>query len=199
MKKTLAKFCKDDPVISSMATPWSAGEYSCATNGHILCRIPRRGDIPERDDAPRIDSIFDIPAPKEWFPLADIVLPALVIKEVICSDCNGVQGEDHVCPECDGRGLVDFTNSYSDYEVDCKSCDGEGKIHKCEKCNGTGKVVIENLQPVQVGSSHFQLRYLLLLKDLPNCKIGPAAPSLSLQAARFVFDGGEGLLMPMNV
>jgi hypothetical protein len=197
MKDMLARFCHAENIILNV--PWSRGVYTYATNGHILVRAPRLEDVPEKEDAPEVDKMFSIPLPDEWFPLADMALPALEATEKTCPECNGAGTKECECPECDGRGMVDFTNRHNDYEVDCKTCNGEGKIHKCDKCNATGKIAVETLQPIKVGASHFQLRYLLLLKDLPNGKIAPAAPSQSLLAAYFAFDGGDGLLMPMKV
>jgi hypothetical protein len=199
MIEILKKFCSDDATRVNVATPWSKGEHSYATNGHILIRVPRLEDVPERDDAPgAVDKMFDIPAPAEWFPLAEIALPDVALTtEKTCPDCNGTVGEEGAdCPECDGAGTVDFDNRFSDYEVDCKTCDGEGKIKKCETCNSTGKIEVKSLNPVAVGGAHFQLHYLLLLKELPNCKIGPAEKPMG--QAPFQFDGGDGLLMPMK-
>jgi hypothetical protein len=199
MKETLAKFCTLDPTRVNISVPWSKGDFTYATDGSILIRVPRKEFEPEIDGAPNVDGMFDAPVPAEMFSLADIELPALEATEKTCPDCNGAGTEDCECPECDGRGMVDFSNRHSDYEVDCKTCDGEGKIHKCDKCNATGKITIQNMQPVAVGNAHFQLKYLLLLKDLPGCKIGPGAKAMGFVAAYFAFDGGDGLLMPMRV
>src|SRR3990172_12374008 len=174
MIETLKKFCATDALHPNLATPWSAGEYSLATNGHVLIRVPRLADVPERDDAPGTDSLFPYKEPPAWYPLA--VMPNVEgpapITEKTCPDCNGTVGEEGAdCPECDGDGIVEFDNLYSDYEIDCKTCDGERKIKKCETCKSTGKIEVKSLNPVAVAGAHFQLHYLLLLKGLPNCNI----------------------------
>ena len=202
MIETLKKFCHDDATRPNIATPWSAGEHSYATDGHILIRVPRLEDVPERDDVPAPDELFKIPEPPEWFALADMALPAQESTEKTCPDCNGATAieakeEGYDCPECDGGGTVEFDNRYSDYEVDCKTCSGGGKIKKCEPCKSAGKITTQNMQPTQVGNAHFQLRYLLLLKGLPGCKLGPSAKDKDV--ASFTFDGGDGRLMPMIV
>ena len=198
MIEILKKFCATDAGHINLATPFSKGEYSYATNGYILIRVPRLADVPERDDAPSTDSLFPYKDPPEWFALTEIAMPDVApITEKTCPDCNGIVGEEGAeCPECDGDGIVEFDNRYSDYEIDCKTCDGEGKIKKCETCNSTGKIEVKSLNPVAVGGAHFQLHYLLLLKELPNCKIGPAEKPMG--QAPFQFDGGDGLLMPMK-
>ena len=174
MIELLKKFCHDDATRTSIATPWSAGEHSFATNGHMIVRVSRLADVPEREDAPFLGKMFPYADPAEWFALADIKLPKP--KTV---DCSG----------CDGDGEIEHE--------ECADCSG----HKCEECNGTGEVTPLDI-PVPVGNTHFQLGYLLTLKDLPNCKIGPgpASPLASLlKEAPFQFDGGDGLLMPINL
>lgn len=198
MKETLSKFCTVDPTRVNISIPWSKECFTYATDGSILIRVPRQDDVLEKDDAPIVDGMFDVPVPAKMFALADMELLPLEIIEKTCPECNGAGTEEHECPECYGEGTLNFSNSHHDYDVDCATCEGEGKIHKCKKCNATGKITIQNMQPVAVGNAHFQLRYLLLLKDLPNCKIGPARAE-QFMSAYFSFDGGDGLLMPMLV
>lgn len=40
----------------SISTPFSIGGYTYATNAHIIIRVPRRTDIQDRADAPRLES-----------------------------------------------------------------------------------------------------------------------------------------------
>lgn len=80
-------------------------------------------------------------------------------------------------------------------EEKCPICKGKGKYYRetCFECNGekTFRVPV----PVPVGESHFDIHYLSLLAALPNCRIAPDG----IGQALFRFDGGDGLLMPMNV
>ncbi|MCK9361657.1 hypothetical protein M0Q28_05570 [Patescibacteria group bacterium] len=167
MIETLKKFCAAADGSRINLHPWSKGEYSYATNGHIIARVPRLADVPERDGALSTDYLFPYADPPAWFALSDIELAK--VKTVDCSECDGdgeVRHEE--CPDCDG--------------------------HPCPDCDGTGKVT--PMQPVAVGNSHYQLAYLLILKALPNCKIGPNVNPM--YQAPFTFDGGDGLLMPMK-
>ena len=200
MIEILKKFCSENLTRTNMTTPWSTGTYSYATNGHMIVRVPRLAEVPERDDAPPTDYLFPYKEPPEWIPLSTIAMPDIAPEtEKTCPDCNGAVGDEGAdCPECDGDGIVEFDNEYSDYEIDCKTCNGEGKVKECETCNSTGKIKVKSLNPVAVGGEHFQLNYLLTLKSLPNCKIGPN-PALPLKQTPFVFYGGDGLLMPMNL
>jgi hypothetical protein len=194
-KEVLQKFCSDDPTRENIAAPWSSGAHSYATSGHILIRVPRIDDIPERGSVPNAEELFVNMDRKSWFPMDAISLPEPSSTTKECPECKGLGAEERVCPECYGSGTVDFSNRYSEYEVDCRSCDGEGKIHKCDHCGSDGKITTQDLQPTEIGGHHFQARYLRLLKSLPGCKVGPNETYLDVAA--FTFDGGDGLLMPM--
>ena len=165
-KSDLERFCSDDISRPSLSAPWSSGDYSYASNGHLIVRVPRMVDIAESDVAPKVAGMFDkhMVEPPEWFALSDIELPEMEI--VDCATCEGGEESVHDCPDC--------------------SC-------ICEDCNDTGKV--EEIIRVKVGMALYQLKYLLMLKGLPNCKLGPTG---EWTPAPFRFDGGDGLLMPMR-
>jgi len=91
--------------------------------------------------------------------------------------------------------MVEIATMYSNYTVECASCDGTGKPPVCEDCDGIGKV--EKMEPKKVGDSWFQNKYLRLLKALPDCAIGDPYPT-PLSPAYYRFTGGDGLLMPMR-
>jgi hypothetical protein len=42
----------------------------------------------------------------------------------------------------------------------------------------------------------FNPKYLALINSLPNCRI--SHPAIANEASYFVFDGGEGLIMPLR-
>ncbi len=106
----LARFV-DGSTFPNLSTPWSAGEYSYASNGHIIIRISRLSDVDEKDTAPKgVDKMFPAVAPAEWFDVTAMDLPE--IETVDCRECNG-DIPVHDCPDC--------------------AC-------TCEYCNGTGKI-----------------------------------------------------------
>ncbi len=43
----LKPFCGDNDIRYYLNEPFSEGEFTYATNGHILIRVPRRDDVPE--------------------------------------------------------------------------------------------------------------------------------------------------------
>jgi hypothetical protein len=193
-KEDLMKFCSDtDTDRFNLSVPWSIGDFTYASNGHIIVRVPRLADI-ESNAGPKVDDLFHADPPA-WFHLSGLSLPEIEIKE--CSTCGG-KGKDCECPECNGAGEIEFDNMRSRYTVECLTCGGFGNIKDdCLDCSGKGTIEIEKPYPFKIGTSHFQVIYLRWLAELPNCSIGPSPDPL--KPAPFRFDGGDGLLMPMRV
>lgn len=185
------------------ATPFSRENYTFATNGHILIRVFRVPEIAPRDDAPdlaRAMAGFDAEA--EWFDL-----PVVKVDKLRCTTCNGA-GQVCDCPECEGKGRISFRTDYNDYSVECESCDGEGVVSPgdfkcltekeeetktCTNCDGGGFTFV--IESTDIGMAKIQNRYIAMIAKLPNAKIGITG---ELTMARFTFDGGDGLVMPMR-
>jgi len=149
----LTPFYNANDCRSEIAAPFSDAEYTYATNGHILIRVPLRGEIPESKFAPRADKLFAehaihaIGEDRQWLPIPD--LPDAIMTP--CDNC------EHGCSEC--------TNGF-----------------------------VEVIKSVDIGGIPFQRKYLALIKMLPGCTISPNEK----WPAWFRFDGGIGLLMPMQ-
>lgn len=196
-KGDLQKFCSRDKTRLNINTPWSVGEYTYATNGHVILRVPRLPDVPENVVAPKVviegdpASLFPYAEPPEWFPFDAIDLPKPETQP--CATCDG-KGKNFECPECDGSGEVEYSGRKASWTIDCELCHGGGELDECVDCFGTGKFTPP--KPIPVGGSHFNLEYLIWLKELPGCRVGPDADPL--KQAPFQFDGGDGLLMPMK-
>jgi hypothetical protein len=164
----LDQFCcvEDDQRFAALGQPWSAGEYTYATNGHILVRVPRRPDAPENDLAPsdKAEAVIGKGYGGEFFPVPPVQLPPAT--EEKCPECGG-RGTEHDCPDC---------------ECDCKGCDGAGAV--------------QDRSWVEVGEAFFATGYVRRILGLPGLEI-----SLSPTAKdplSFKFDGGIGLLMPVE-
>ena len=191
-KDDLMKFC-GGPDRKAMSTPFSIGSFTYATNGHIMVRIPRLSDISERSDAPNADGMIEKYFGYEYFPLPDVS----PIKMIPCRDCEGT-GRFKKCPECDGSGIVEFENDSNSYDFTCKTCNGGGKFKEgeefdCEKCGGTGKIA--ERESIETSGRHYDKKYILLLKTLPDCKLAFAK---NLDPAHFNFTGGDGLIMALR-
>ena len=191
MLELLKKFVSQDDPRKYMRSPFTRGEWTYATNGHIAVRVPKIDGVeilPEKH-LPLLESLFQSVGGNDF-----IALPWMPPPEE-CLLCSGT-GIAYECPECDGEGEFEHgTHSYC-----CEECGGSGQVEYREKseiacriCGGTG---VARYKPMKVGGSHFDLFYLHLINGLPGAKFAPGAGRMDM--ARFVFDGGEGILMPMK-
>lgn len=187
----LQKFCaaENDEIHPKMQRPWSAGEFTFATNGHLLIKVPRLQDVPEMVNPIDVTRGWPQEEAAEWFDVPACEAPA----DVVCPKCKGKQPKTGACPECAGDGEIEFSNMHNTYTVECATCDGEGTEPICSNCDGAG--MVEVIEGIPVGCSGFSKKYLALLATLPNCKIGPVGQTIS---AWFRFDGGEGAIMPLR-
>lgn len=107
----LSVFCSTDPVRPYLHKPFSRGEWTYATNGHICVRVPRRLDAPEQDN-PNAEKLFDTISASAMRLLRSIAFPELISRE--CECCGG-RGTVHDCPDC---------------ACDCESCGGDGEVQE---------------------------------------------------------------------
>ncbi|MCK4620690.1 MAG: hypothetical protein KAT62_00605 [Desulfuromonadales bacterium] len=187
----LLMFCH--PETKSIGSPFSVGEYTFATNGSIIVRVPRMAEFPEVNGAPEPNKLpfWDHDEQTVWDDL-----PAYDTAErKPCESCQGA-GKQHACAECDGEGEVEFSTAFSNYECECKSCLGDGFLpsgnNACSCCFGSGI----NLDiPVKYSNRSISMKFLEMMQTLPVVKICPHGEYY--EAFRFTFDGGCGAVMPM--
>ncbi len=98
---------------------------------------------------------------------------------VPCSAAEIPRGEISECDECAGRGVLH----------DCPEC-----ACQCDECGGTGEE--EERTSVGIFGVPYDAKYIRLLFALPGFKFSAAPPPES--GARFVFDDGEGVIMPLR-
>lgn len=162
IQSVLRSFCASPEMERfGIEQPWSAGERTYATNGHIMIRVPRLGAVPERDDAPKnVVRIFS--EAKENASIYFAVEPV------------------------ENPGKV----------IDCDFCHGRGTYYRapCPECSGSGEERVPS--PVKMGEASFAGFYINKIAALPNCRLSATRAE---KVAHFLFDGGEGALMPMRV
>lgn len=198
----LQKFCATDTDPSPhMRKPSRCADGIVATNGRILICVPDDGRQAEAAKESLAKSFANFKAgltdpSRFWVDATTIQLPPAVK----CGHCHGTGHSYQVkCEDCDGEG--EFDHGLHTYE--CKECGGDGFIKtsphsdgakkvECYECDGTG----EGFQAVPAGQAHFQRRYLHLIQQLPNCRLGTMGGT---GTALFTFDGGWGALMPVRV
>lgn len=79
-------------------SPFSRGDFTFATDGHVLVRIPRVAEVQERVTAPKIpEQWFDQSEVNEWLPIP--TLPTAQEPSDFPT-CNGGDSSPHNCPEC---------------------------------------------------------------------------------------------------
>lgn len=191
----LGSFCATGDVRDYLCYPNRIGAHVYATNGYIAIRVPDDGSLEARecDKLNSLPALFDAPV------VEFIDMPALPAP-IMCKTCAG-SGREHKepCDDCDGEGEFE----HGSHTYNCKRCDGAGKVQSifrdgvgapCEDCGGTG---YDKSQIASVGSSTYMRNLLEKIAGLPGLRIQHHTDGC--HAARFIFDGGEGVVLPRRV
>ena len=94
----LQKFCcKPHDNRYNLEHPFSRGEWTYATNGHIAVRVPRVADSFDNKDSPAAETLSWPTAGMKFTAAPKIEIPRL--KEWECQTCDG-RGSKHDCPDC---------------------------------------------------------------------------------------------------
>lgn len=189
----LKPFCApDDDHREPLKAPMLTQHGLVATNGEILICVPgTEGPLCVVD---YINSFLD-----KFAPLLPSTTPLFGLAVPPDRPCGVCQGQGYrfqsTCEECQGTGRF----HHGTHWYGCKSCNTLGSQFSltesicsskrpCLKCNGLGS---DDRSHSEVGANHFLNRYLRLLKTLPNVYLQTAKGP-----AKFLFDGGWGVLMP---
>lgn len=171
--ETLKRFCYAHDDRPALQQPWSDGEYTFASDGRIMLRVPRLADAPENTAAPKADGVrvilataHDALSESDWQDL-----PTTPEKP-----------EPDRCENCDGDG-----------RCNCRCC---GDFHPCGKCDGEGK--IEKIHCVALGIRKMNGDYLRLMATLPGLKVAPNHGENDEKPLAFKFDGGIGVCAALN-
>lgn len=135
----LSQFCSKDESRPYICAPFSFGDFTYATNGHILVRVARRPECGEQDVLMEasLGKIIACHDGAEFEPLPAFIVPA---------------EERTECTECDGSGKE---------HSDCKCC-----RHKCPECEGEGTVAAR--RSIAIGGVSFNVAYLQQIQKLPT-------------------------------
>lgn len=198
----LKPFCGRDDPRAYLNQPWQENGATFATNGHIGVRLDGLQDGLEAAHpkiAGRIPRMLD-EARANAIPLA-IELPTDPAEP--CRHCGGSGYViSKACDECDGSGWFEKGS----HTYDCKECKEEGTIRTpakqgdaeaeaCWVCNGRGTVSRTIRLKANGATYAFAEKYLRLIVALPAVRffVGPD----NHRVARFDFEGGSGVLMPI--
>jgi hypothetical protein len=107
----LKTFCaRDRWGITDLTRPFSRGEWTYATDGKIIVRVPRVAEVTEFDAAPHEEPIWPKETPQSFVPVLVSELPKPEFER--CVVCCG-RGKEHDCQDC---------------ECTCEECEGSGQI-----------------------------------------------------------------------
>jgi len=199
----LQLLCSNEPGRESISRPWSAGDWTFATDGRILVRVPR---INTEDKYK--------PLKLEAFKFGHDAVPeeawvdGVVVDEVDmvdCKRCNG-KGGWYNCTECDGEGKVESTCDACghSHSSSCGNCGGEGivntdeggKFHECHKCHGQKRVADPQSFVEMVGMKFATHLLFNLYNAVGAYKV---AVSDDVEGAGLVkFEGGTGYVMSLR-
>lgn len=166
----LQKFCGVDETRPYLMRPFSFGDFTYATNGHVMVRLPRISDVKEIEKSGTWDKPLDCHAGADFRAADDFLLPALK------------PSEEEQCSVCDGRGYIH----------DCPDCECI-----CSMCDGKGFEIAEKRTSTTLCGASCSLRYVRMILDLPGIEIS-GNPSANGSPIPFRFEGGIGALMPLN-
>ena len=195
----LSQFCGTDTDTHSFSTPFSDGEYTYATDGFMMVRVPYIKGTERAAPVKLASSFFSPSANGAWQSIKGVPKPAL--KQ--CPQCKGTKFANE-CEDCEGIGEVSLDHGNWTYEVECKECDGEGFVPggetTCSYCHGTGDVYADLYDSVRIEGTRLSLHLLDKIKPLPNIEIYLPAPSTgpAKGVVPFRFDGGDGIIMAMS-
>jgi hypothetical protein len=161
----LDRFCNPDREI--IARPFSVGEWTYATNGWILVRVPRREDVAENPAAPDIEHtrLIEYLRKPRYKPAPKFELQEPFERE-----------DQFECFYCVGSG--------HEHRERCSSC-----TCICPRCDGTGKLATPNFRRTSIGKALYNSKYISWMQSLPQLELGQPHKRNPLA---FRFDGGEG-------
>lgn len=170
----LKSFCSTDPLYTYLSEPFSFGDFTYATNGHVMIRVARVegvregvGDGAKRLDVAGVERVLNMSRGPSFVPLSGVSFP---IDETPLTDCA----------ECGGNGHRGY--DADDCEINCTACHGAGE---------TG-----SSRSVSVFGIAFSIKYIEKILALPGAEI--STQPVDRTPFCFRFDGGIGALMPLS-
>lgn len=138
----LQQFCGKDETRPYLMKPFTFGDFSYATNGHIMVRVPKRAGVEPPSKS------FNPEKPLEGLEQASFAAPKFKLPPQPSGDTE--------CEACDGRG----------YEHNCPDCEC-----MCRACDGSGSAAVEGNYSTAYEGVNFALRYVRKMLALPSIEI----------------------------
>lgn len=195
----LAAFCDPNAIRFNMAQPFvqesPGGLFKYATNGHVCLRVDTDWSQANRDAKHALPPACTLPwlhddraGWKKW-PASD----PITLDPEYCPDCDGrgrVGDDIEECPWCDGRGCHKCHESGTMGGTICQGCEGEpyGRFLGAQMI---GDLPISFVLDRKVRQHLRDVEYHTDTLTFPNLEANS-------QAVMFRFDGGCGLLLPLD-
>jgi DnaJ-class molecular chaperone len=207
-KIDLQPFCADDDDHrENLKSPFNIGSNSYATTGNFFIKtdldlgfeaLQSNHGKAEIKSLHRTIKIFE-DACQGIEELNYKPMPS--INDVIKKECPICSGSGLLqlieCVECAGEGDVDLSNDFNDYNAECQTCDGKGKVtgigsgQPCDACHGEMKITDESASCHTLDGLRVNISFLKLFEPLPNLQYAFMRPyQLAVK-----FDGGYGVIM----
>jgi len=191
----LKKFTSSDITRKHIFDVGRCGKYAVATDGCVMA-FTDNGCVDSLPDMVLSDSDIIPGLIKQH---NELVFKPFTMPELPCTPCLTCHGSGTVCftacYECDGHGYINLQSDYNSYDVDCKSCDGNGRrpsmdekdIRPCGCFNGLefdGFMALDgfNIDP----------RYLFPIKEYPALEMALCDVD-KIRAKLFHFKSGNGI------
>lgn len=188
----LTPFCDPETSRFAINKPFNQKGFTCATDGRVIVRIPTdEPDTPATDKKiPDVSQLaWNHAACTQWKPLKKAKRKKVTeIHQQGCPKC-----ETCPCDECEGEGFLLTVNGI---ERDCHDCEGSGfgnRSTSCPECHGTGYVHYV----FDLGGALIAPRYHAKLLTLDSVEY--ASPTTEKGPVLLRFDGGEAILMPLDL
>lgn len=190
MKKILDLFVKNDKYAPQwQKKPFSIGDFSFATDAHMLIKCPKVNEVSELNGYSHKDLLSVIPTQRDFSKAIDVALLTKLVKDLplvpFCDECS----------ECNGDGEVEWSYKGHTADFDCPKCDGSGE-------QDGSRTERDKKLYVKIGVCLFAIhKFANLLNAMHLCKttelklvhqILPKSPSI------FAFADYEVLLMPIT-
>ena len=171
----LTKFYIPDDEREWAKSPFNLGRRTIATDARVLITIPIENKYPSGEKYKIADAVRGLMSLHSQQKYQTHNFRFNTLGE-FCEVCKGVGKMDYKpCVECEQEGVLYFKTRYSDYEVECKTCHGEGvKTYPshtgkkvCDYCHGNGLIFPQ----YKINNLYFNYHLIQKIAGLEGIKI----------------------------
>jgi len=151
--RLLQKFSASDQWgVHDFTLPFSHGEWTYATDGKIIIRVPRLNEVPDSKNAPHPELLWSQKTVQNFVPVVVSEFRKAGFEQ--CNVCLGL-GKEHDCPDC---------------ECICYECEGKGRVEiegavsvgpgKLLECHARAIMALPGAEVAPVAEGIMQFRFV---------------------------------------